>query len=103
MEIKTYGITEANKRGLSGVVKDSERDGLVMLRRDSIPVALIVPLNLVGLKKFFDIFSDAIATDIKMDKVPEELKAYTEVLTTFIAMSKQYINLPIVSDSKPLQ
>jgi hypothetical protein len=45
---RSYGMAQANARGISRVAKDAEEDGVVFLAKGENVVAAVVPLTLMG-------------------------------------------------------
>jgi len=91
-QIKTYGITEANRRGISGCVKDAERDGAVLLRRDKVPVCLMMPLSITGISKFISGLEKVIINDIESNTIPTGMEEYVDALSSFIKIMKLQID-----------
>lgn len=83
-EVKTYGITEANRRGISGCVKDAETFGAVILKRDSVPVALLLPLNFHTFLNSITPMMGMIENDINNNSIPIGFENYALKLRDFI-------------------
>lgn len=88
---KMYSISEAAKKGISGCVKDCDRDGILILKRDGVPVTLLVPLSLAGAGRFINIFEKMISEDIESNDVPTELKEYADSILSFMNYMKLQI------------
>jgi hypothetical protein len=90
-DIITYGITEANNRGISGVVKDSEENGLVMLKRNKIPVAMIVPLTVPGYVKYIQLLEKLMDIDMVNKNVPDDFFSISHILRGLLSLQKEYL------------
>jgi len=44
-EIPSYTISEAAKVGISSIVKKSEKEGIVLLKRNEQPAAIVLPIS----------------------------------------------------------
>ena len=97
---KMYSISEANKRGISGCVKDCDKDGVLMLKRDGVPVAMLVPLSLAGAGRFINIFEKMISEDIESNDVPVELKEYADSILSFMNFMKLQIEKKLPGASR---
>jgi len=89
-KIIKYGVTEALKKGISRVIKDSEESGMIIFTRNGEDVALMIPITLDGLSNFKKLFN-SVAPKNKEDQQKLNL------IKDFIE------NMPVRSDWKPFK
>jgi hypothetical protein len=95
MEIKTYSIKDISKVGFPAVIRSAVDDGIVLITKNRLMTAMIIPTTVSGMRKFLDVISKEMEKDTT---VSDELKDIFFLYQQFLNR-----NLPIVSDSKPLQ
>ena len=88
--VKSYSLSEAQKAGMSKVVRDAEEIGLCLLKRNGAPVAMVVPLQLIPFQNYLKKLNQLIETDINNNKVPEEMKSFAYFLR---AMSQMQVDM----------
>lgn len=58
MKIPDYSIREVQTMGISKIIKSSEENGVVVITKNHIPSAMIVPLTKVGFLKYISVFRE---------------------------------------------
>lgn len=90
-DVKSFSIGEAARKGIAGVVKAAEADGLVVLKRSEQPVAIVLPLTPVGYAKYIDKISGFIDADLSSKKIPDELLAMVYLIRGLQQMQKDIL------------
>lgn len=80
MEFKQISLSQAQKQGLSSIVRSAEADGLTILTKNGTPCAMVIPLSPMAYAKYLRELRELIDTDIKNDTVPEEYKSFAYFL-----------------------
>ena len=70
-EIKNYAISDISKKGINSVIRSASEDGYSLISRNSEPVALVMPLSAMGLRRFYESF---FADMSSKENVPSEIK-----------------------------
>ncbi len=68
-----FGVSEVARLGISKIIKKAEEHGLVVITKKGEPMAMLVPLTIVGFKKYLQLFSDA----TENEEVPEEVRQFS--------------------------
>jgi hypothetical protein len=67
----TYGVKEAHVRGVSGILLEAERNGLVRILKHDQPAALVIPLSALGMRRLQEIVSEVLSTPSLDHEFPE--------------------------------
>lgn len=90
-DIQSYSIGEAAKKGIASVVKAAEADGLVVLKRNEQPVAIVMPITPIGYARYIEKISHVIDADITSKKVPDELLAMAYLIRGLHQMQRDML------------
>lgn len=95
-EPRTFSVTEAQRLGLSYVIRAVEDRGLVMLERHHQKVVMMVPVTPTGFMKFFQLLQSAAETDA-LQSDPD----FQEFLAFMVQMVERKLGVRIGEVSQP--
>lgn len=80
MKPKVYGTKEAVKVGLSKLIRDAEESGMVLLQRNNVNTAIILPVSIAGLNAFRKMFSETMTNDAQKLRENPQLAAVANMV-----------------------
>ena len=91
MEITTYTVTEGVNKGLSKMIRDTEENGIVMIKRDGVPVVMMLALGSEGYWKFLKTFNEMTDRDIATQSIPADKLSYVYLMKGLLNMQNDFM------------
>ena len=79
---KTYSVTEAARTGFSTIIRNAVEEGLVILKKHDEPVAMVLPLGILGMQRFLRKIDELMMSDPDM---PSELRDILVLYKKFLS------------------